>query len=266
MCIRAFEYLPPVDVTFGDYLRAMVTADYELVPDDELGQRAAMIEAFRLRGIYPDDVTSLAEESLLWESPSDLPDVPVAQLPALLMQAVRSFSRNTTRRDSPTEELPSVDEEGTEVDVSGTTAVLLQEYAKQNAARLFLDPSIKITVRGFHPVFRVAPNGQLHVELVAQFTQQRDGDPSLGGLPFRGGTTLVVGADGQVRYVIAKPLDTPAISDSQRKQALRRLDRQREFVSLCDVADPSLAYVESEVVANRMRARMNFAMLHAGAY
>jgi hypothetical protein len=27
MCIRAFEYLPPVDITFGDYLRALVTAD-----------------------------------------------------------------------------------------------------------------------------------------------------------------------------------------------------------------------------------------------
>jgi hypothetical protein len=30
MCIRAFEYLPPVDITFGDYLRALVTADSEL--------------------------------------------------------------------------------------------------------------------------------------------------------------------------------------------------------------------------------------------
>jgi hypothetical protein len=266
MCIRAFEYLPPVDVAFGDYLRAMVTADYELVPDDEFGQRASMIEAFRRRGIYPEDVTSLAEESLLWESPSDLPDVPVDQLPALLMQAVRSFSRNTTRRDAPTEEDSSLDDEGTEVNVSGQTATVLYRYATENAAKLFLDPSLKISVRGFHPVFRVAPNGQLHVELVAQFTQFRDSDATLGGLPFRGGTTLVVAADGRVRYVIAKPLDTPAIGESQRKQAERRLERQREFVSLCDVADPSLAYQQPEAIATRMRARMNFAMLHAGAY
>ncbi|MGH3118462.1 MAG: hypothetical protein ACRDQ2_15380, partial [Gaiellales bacterium] len=66
MCVRAFDYMPPVDVTFGDFLRAMITADYELVPDDDLSCRSAMIEAFRLRGIYPDNVTSLAEESLLW--------------------------------------------------------------------------------------------------------------------------------------------------------------------------------------------------------
>jgi hypothetical protein len=266
MCIRAFEYLPPVDVTFGDYLRAMVTADYELVPEDEFGQRAAMIEAFRRRGIYPDDVSSLAEESLLWESPSDVPNLPVEQLPALLMQAVRSFSRNTTKRDAPTDEGRTVDEEGTEIDVSGQTAEVLHQYATANAAKLFLDPKLKIAVRGFHPVFRVAPNGQLLVELVAQFAQRRDADPSLAGLPFRGGTTLIVAADGRVRYVIAKPLATAALSESQRNQAQRRLERQRAFVSLCDVGDPSLAYVPAEFLDTRMRARMNFAMLHAGAY
>ena len=34
MCIRAFEYLPPVDITLGDYLRALVTADYDLVAEE----------------------------------------------------------------------------------------------------------------------------------------------------------------------------------------------------------------------------------------
>jgi len=74
MCIRAFEYLPPVDITFGDYLRALVTADYELNPGDVYGLRANMIEAFRSRGIYPENVRSLAEESLLWENAPSVPD------------------------------------------------------------------------------------------------------------------------------------------------------------------------------------------------
>jgi hypothetical protein len=84
MCIRAFDYLPPVDITFGDYLRALVTADYELVPNDELGERGAMIEAFRMRGIYPENVASLAEESLLWENADPgLPRLPTEGLEML---------------------------------------------------------------------------------------------------------------------------------------------------------------------------------------
>ena len=56
MCIRALDYCPPVDLTFGEYLRALVTADMDLMPEDEHGYRVAFIEAFRRRGIYPDDV------------------------------------------------------------------------------------------------------------------------------------------------------------------------------------------------------------------
>ena len=29
ICIRALDYCPPVDVTVGDYLRALITADTE---------------------------------------------------------------------------------------------------------------------------------------------------------------------------------------------------------------------------------------------
>jgi len=30
MCIRALDYCPPVDITFGEYLRGIVTADQDL--------------------------------------------------------------------------------------------------------------------------------------------------------------------------------------------------------------------------------------------
>ena len=53
MVVRAFDYLPPVDVTFGDVVRAIVTSDHSLYPD-ELGLRGNLIEALRRRGIYPD--------------------------------------------------------------------------------------------------------------------------------------------------------------------------------------------------------------------
>src|SRR5262249_22329038 len=45
MCVRALDYCPPVDITFGEYLRALVTADADLVPDDGLNYRLAVGEA-----------------------------------------------------------------------------------------------------------------------------------------------------------------------------------------------------------------------------
>ncbi len=69
ICIRALDYCPPADLTFGDYLRAMVTADYDLVRDDPHGYRVAIIEAFRQRGIYPSRLRALSEDTLLWRPP-----------------------------------------------------------------------------------------------------------------------------------------------------------------------------------------------------
>jgi hypothetical protein len=71
MCIRALDYCPPVDITFGEFLRALITADTELYASDAHDYREALIQAFRARGIHPDGVASLAEESLLWDRPPD---------------------------------------------------------------------------------------------------------------------------------------------------------------------------------------------------
>jgi len=71
MSLRALDYLPPVDVSFGEYLRAIISADIDLVPNDPLNYRLAFIEAFRLRGIVPRDCLSLAPENLAFEGPED---------------------------------------------------------------------------------------------------------------------------------------------------------------------------------------------------
>jgi hypothetical protein len=70
MCIRALDYCPPVNLEFGDYLRAIITADRDLVRDDVRGYRVAFIDAFRQRGIVSYGVSHLAEDSLLWEPPA----------------------------------------------------------------------------------------------------------------------------------------------------------------------------------------------------
>ena len=70
MCIRSLDYLPPVEPNFGDFLRALITADTVLVPDDTRHYRLAIIDAFRQWGLYPRDVSTLSEASLQWRGPS----------------------------------------------------------------------------------------------------------------------------------------------------------------------------------------------------
>ncbi|MCA9065551.1 MAG: hypothetical protein KDA96_20930, partial [Planctomycetaceae bacterium] len=65
ICIRALDYCPPMDITFGDYLRALLTADADMVPDDPKGYRVAFVEAFQKRGIRVSGVRSMAVEELI---------------------------------------------------------------------------------------------------------------------------------------------------------------------------------------------------------
>lgn len=52
--IRALDYAPPVDVTFGDYLSALVTADREIRPSDtRYNLRRSVLDAFGEYGIEP---------------------------------------------------------------------------------------------------------------------------------------------------------------------------------------------------------------------
>jgi hypothetical protein len=69
ICIRAIDYCPPTDLRLGEFLRAVVTADRDLVPDDPWGYREAWMRAFRRRHIYPEGMDNLSEDALLWRPP-----------------------------------------------------------------------------------------------------------------------------------------------------------------------------------------------------
>jgi len=283
MCIRAFDYMPPVDVTFGDFLRAMVTADFVLSPDDELGQRAATIEAFRLRGIYPEGVSSLAEESLVWDPadrglpplPWDPPELLKVIVDAANLVSVKSKFRSSsvdpnlaTTFDNPSPSASQYDlitsdgETAVETSSYSRLSVQLKEYATANAEGLLLSREYKIRALGVHPVFRVAPNGRLVIELVAQVDQRLDGGPEFGGLPLRGGTTLIVGFDGAVKYAIAKPLAGVGLLDRVRTRAQSRLDRQSRYLAMMDLADPMTDYMSDLDYASRATLRSSMANLH----
>lgn len=67
ICVRGLDYLPPASTTFGDYLRAMITADIDLVPEDPWNYRVALAESFRKREIAVERCMSYAPSSLAWE-------------------------------------------------------------------------------------------------------------------------------------------------------------------------------------------------------
>lgn len=75
MCVRGLDYIPPVDLHFGEYLRAIITADTDLVGIDPMRYRIAFVEAFRKRGITVPGCISMAPDSLLWDEP-DMTETP----------------------------------------------------------------------------------------------------------------------------------------------------------------------------------------------
>ncbi|MDC8004299.1 hypothetical protein POV27_09570 [Aureisphaera galaxeae] len=71
MCIRAIDYCPPVGVTFGDFLRGVITADIDFAPQDDT-YRIVFIQSFREWGIKPRQVTSMGMDALKWPSAEEL--------------------------------------------------------------------------------------------------------------------------------------------------------------------------------------------------
>jgi hypothetical protein len=254
LCIRAFEYMPPVDVTFSDYLRALVTADAELNPDDPFDLRANLVDSFAARGIYPR-AFSLNEESLLWPTAGD------AGLGPLDPDIVASLMSTEARSWGSTWDSISFSSDATK----------FHEYATDNWKQLGLaDPSDgpPIAVSGFHSMFRVGSDGQLLTEAGVQFTQTAEtgADADLGGLTPRAGATVVFAADGTPRYVISKPLPHDGLDEDDAAVAAERLDRMAKFVSDSDDQDPYTIWADNEhfPADERMLLRYDFAAVHQG--
>ena len=244
MCIRATDYLPPVDPTFSDFLRAMVTADFELNRSDDSGLRGDMIEAFRTWGIRPKAVGSLAVQSILLDAEDTSrtsPDSKLAEIVSKLsifgarqLERNRDYSpskdRPERKRRSPSklsarsewimqqspikdiwtegsDALPPLSEEDEPEEILRDVARELGAWATNpdNRNRLKLDPDLKVAVRGFHPVHRTASTGELLVEMVAHFVQTMAPSEDLGGLKYRSGVTMIANIDGHIRYIIHKP-------------------------------------------------------------
>lgn len=244
ICIRALDYCPPIDISFGDFLRAMITADYDLVPGDRHGYREALIEAFRLRGICPSGVTSYAEESLRWCAPEVMKGI----TPPLCTGLKFNIPNPTTPQQQR------------------HNAITLSRFGKANAKALGLNPKEPVQAFSFHAIHRVAPDGGLKVEMIAELMQQMDvaldpDDKDSEVFTFRGGTTVILTDKGEVRYAIQKNL-------GEDNKDNKRLKRQRDYYQNSMASMAMAAYGTEEMqnfLPRRGRKRqMNFSMVHRG--
>jgi hypothetical protein len=250
ICVRAVDYCPPVDITFGTYLRAIITADLDLHPTDDIGRRDALMQSFRMRGIFPDGANFFSEGAIAWPRAEPLGLPPVTGLEFGDPNGLTGPQKDAVR-------------------------ARLDEYLRnpQTCATIGFAPDIPISVPSFHPVFRINPDGSLRTDMVVEMVQTRQtlfnkDAPGLGTFPMRGGATLIIQkptADEMeeakdekkrglpvdenkgkptVRYVIGRHLPANVGSERENRQRLHM-----ERLGLTEGND-----------ANRMR--VNFAMVH----
>ena len=138
-------------------------------------------------------------------------------------------------------------------------AIILSLFGKNNAVALGLTPGVPVQAHSFHPVHRVGPDGSLSVEIVAELMQQTEvhldpNDKNSEKFTFRGGTTIVLNREGQVRYAIQKSLG----KDNSENERLRR---QRQYYYDMDAVSGLTTYLAPSPFDGRP---MNFNLIHRG--
>ncbi len=219
ICIRAIDYCPPVDLTFGEYLRALITADMDVVPDDPWLYREAVINAFRSYGIYPRDVRNLSEDTLRWSAPG------------LTISAVDDLSFATLRFRGEPGRPADLNELTRQANAFGrliSSSKYLGEFGLRAAGVSETgDRYMTPVVESIRTARRAGPDGQIVFDLVAEVIQRRvvQATADRVNFDFYGGATVILDPSGKVRYVIRKRIDDEA-----------RLSRQATYIGSSGVS------------------------------
>jgi hypothetical protein len=242
-CVQAFNYLPPLDPTFSDFLRAVVTVDSIVSPAED-SFRTSVIEAFRRRGIYAVDAGSLAGSAV------SLPryDGTVLTLPSECAELLKLATADPSEYGR--EDLDRAIKDS----VGRAIGKWVKALSEADLDELGLDGSranrSHIQVGGFHSTLRFQVDGQPSVDTVVQLVQRReDLKGNAGGIVPKAAATIVADSNGRPRYVISKRIspDSPRLSD------LRRM--VEEF----DRGDPRAPY---RLPDDPERLNLSFAELH----
>ena len=242
MCVRALDYCPPIDITFGDYLRAIITADSDLVPADDLRYRVAFIEAFRRRGIYPPDVRTLSEDSLRWptvreEEYDKRVYTTINKLAGDMRSAADKLGYSSNRFEAfmamsnfrirthdiikdhmsqlPTEQQHRLLGLVVSWDGTGSEADIRDQFRYRDGEPDFP----RFVVYSVRPARRIGPDGSAVNQMVISITQTRDiKRPNGPTMKFRGGSTLILDLDNfQLDYQIVKPVIDPRREEWQSR-------------------------------------------------
>jgi len=228
MCVRGLDYCPPVDQTFGEYLRAVITADQDMFPDDPRNYRVAIVEAFRRRGLYPRDVRALSAENLRWRGPDNDEYRPSAKLVSMLTMLREHASTQLYERSR--EELFRQERETRLVIHDWLEAHFRDDPdGQQDADFLGLDRSRSFQVHSAHFAARPAPSGVV-IQLIGQLLQEGtipvdDADPESAKMRFEGGSTIIANLNTPaITYCIRKPVTS--VTRKQRQQSFNLANAQ----------------------------------------
>jgi subtilisin family serine protease/quinol monooxygenase YgiN len=245
ICVRALDYVPPIDITFGEYLRAIVTADRDMVPDDHLHYRVIFSESFHAWGIYPVDVRTVSPESLCWDPPE--PGSPCAQflLPSSLRMdlywLLLDWEANQDRKKLH--------------DGTRKAKASFNYYLKHNADAAFgdsigIDFSRSFEVHTLRPASHTGDDGRIRTSIVVTLTQKRWHEDK----EFRTGSTILFDlASGKIRYVIYRRSTSSARAE---KIAVHKEHR----LQIAAARDPYLAELAGE--SDNDKVTEPFAALH----
>ena len=249
ICIRALDYCPPVDINFGDYLRALITADCDIVADDKHNYRLAFIQAFRKRGIFPNDVRNMSEASLIWQPPEESEALALERVfnKKFLVELVPDWNLESQNRQDMFEQNQQNQAKvhnrlNADSAAAEAAQIILNVDSPKTYYRNTPDGPPNFQVFSTRPARRIGPDGNSVTDLVVEIIQSRYGyfEPKIqeeadkghkvkeADFILRGGCTMLIDSrEGIVRYCIYKRLSSEA-----------RLQRMREY--LTDSEDTSL--------------------------
>jgi hypothetical protein len=287
ICIRALDYCPPVDINFGDYLRALITADCDIVSDDKHNYRLAFIQAFRKRGIFPNDVRNMSEASLLWQPPEEVEAAALEKVfnNKFLAELVPDWNlESQDRQEMFTQNQQNQIKVHNRLSADHAAAEAAQIVLNTDAPKTFHrntpDGPPNFQVYSTRPARRIGPDGNTVTDLVVEIIQSRNGyfDPKVqakadkgdkvkaADFILRGGCTMLIDSrEGIVRHCIYK-----------RPGSENRLTRMREYLTGNENAslqatyfgDPRYEYYRNHINAaseKRESSYESFGFLHRGS-